>query len=59
MSEHNEQRDDADPTDEGIAGAEVAGETERFDGLINEPGNPPRQPDLENEQGDRDGESDG
>ncbi len=29
------------------ADAAVEGETERFDGLINEPGNPPRQPALD------------
>ena len=30
-----------------VAGAAVEAETERFDGLINEPGNPPRQPALD------------
>ena len=33
-----------------IAGAAVEAETERFDGLINEPGNPPRQPALDREK---------
>ncbi len=33
-----------------VAGAAVAAETERFDGLINEPGNPARQPALDREK---------
>jgi hypothetical protein len=33
-----------------VAGAAVEAETERFDGLINEPENPPRQPALDAEK---------
>jgi hypothetical protein len=39
--------DTADTSDPGVAGAQVAAEEERFDGLVNEPGNPPRQPGLQ------------
>jgi hypothetical protein len=45
-----QHRDDAswlDTPDPGVAGAQVAAEEERFDGLVNEPGNPPRQPGLQ------------
>jgi hypothetical protein len=35
------------PPDPKVAGAAVEAEAERFDGLVNEPGNPPRQPGLD------------
>jgi hypothetical protein len=40
--------------DPAVAGAAVEAESERFDGLINEPGNPPRQPGLDPERDDND-----
>lgn len=49
----NHGGDTADTPDAGVAGAQVAAEEERFDGLVNEPGNPPRQPGLQ-QSGDED-----
>jgi hypothetical protein len=40
-------RDRGRTPDPSVAGAAVAAEEERFDGLVNEPGNPPRQPGLD------------
>jgi hypothetical protein len=40
--------------DPAVAGAAVEAESERFDGLINEPGNPPRQQRLDPERNDND-----
>ncbi len=38
--------------DRGVAEAQVAAEEERFDGLVNEPTNPPRQPALQQSDDD-------
>ncbi len=42
--------DEAGTSTPAVAGEAVAAETERFDGLVNEPGNPARQPALDREK---------
>ena len=40
-------------TEPQVAAAQVAAEEERFDGLVNEPANPPREPGLQRSDGEK------